>query len=213
MPIATTYRTITREQFLLRETRVVARMRLEGAADEQILDEVYRQNILQYPTLSMVKNIAAVCLRRLDALSGDPVTARDLTALMANGSQEQAAQANLYAMMRGYRLVWEFMVGVIAAKYCTFDNILTRADLNVFFANLQQAQPVVARWSDSTISKSKQVLTKALTDAGLLTPMPDEPQGTFALASVYLDPLLQQAMRANGDDCALAAFNCIEGMA
>ena len=207
MPTAATYRTITREQFLLRETRIVARMRLDGTADERVVNEVYSQNLLQYPTLSMVKNIAAVCLKRLDALSDDPATARELTALVANGSQEQAAQANLYAMMRGYRLVWEFMTGVIAAKYREFDDVLTRGDLNVFFAELQQAQPAVARWSDSTISKSKQVLTKSLTDAGLLTPMPDEPQGTFVLAPACLDPLLQRAMRANGDACALAAFN------
>ena len=208
MPTATTYRTITREQFLLRETRVIARMRLDGATDEQILDEVYNKNSLQYPTLSMVKNIAAVCLRRLDALSDDPATARELTALVANGSQEQAAQTNLYAMMRGYRLVWEFMTGVIAAKYRELDDVLTRGDLNVFFAELQQAQPAVARWSDSTISKSKQVLAKSLTDAGLLTPILNEPQGTFVLAPVCLDPLLQRAMHTNGDACALAAFNC-----
>lgn len=213
MPTAATYRTITREQFLLRETRVIARMRLDGVTDEQVLDEVYSKNLLQYPTLTMVKNIAAVCLKRLDALADDPATARKLVALIANGSQEQAAQANLYAMMRGYRLVWEFMTGVIAAKYRELDDILTRVDLNVFFADLQQAQPAVARWSDSTISKSKQVLTKALTDAGLLVPVPDEPQGTFALAPVDLDPLLQRAMRTNGDACALAAFNCMGEMA
>lgn len=213
MPTAATYRTITREQFLLRETRVIARMRLDGATDEQVIAKVYEQNSLQYPTLSQVKNIAAVCLKRLDALSDDPDMARELTALIANGSQEQAAQANLYAMMRGYRLVWEFMTSVIAAKYRGLDSILTRADLNVFFADLQQAQPVVARWSDSTISKSKQVLTKSLTDAGLLAPAPDEPQGTYALTPVYLDPQLRRAMGANGDACVLAAFNCIEGMA
>lgn len=210
MPTSPTYRTITREQFLLRETRTIARMRLDGADDERILDEVYTGNILQYPTLTMVKNIAGVCLRRLDGLSEDPTLAKELAELIAYGAQEQAAQTNLYAMMRAYRLVWEFMLGVVAVKYRTLDDALTRVDLNGFFSELRQAQPVVARWSDSTIAKSKQVLTKALADAGPIDAAGDRSRDVYTLVPVFLDPLLERAMRSNGDAPALAAFNCME---
>lgn len=208
MSSVATYRTITREQFLLRETRVIARMRLDGASDEQILTEVYAQNALQYPTLGMVKNIAGVCLKRLDGLSQDPDIAHDLTVLLAQGTQEQATQANLYAMMRGYRVVWEFMTGVIAAKYRELDDVLTRADFNAFFADLRQAQPTVAAWSESTIAKSKQVLAKALVDAEFA--VPSQTRGTYTLVPVLLDSTIKRAMHANGDTCALAAFNCLE---
>lgn len=62
---------ITREQFLLRETRVVARLRLEGLANDQIVERVVAENLFQYPTGRMLRNITTVCTRRLVALGSD----------------------------------------------------------------------------------------------------------------------------------------------
>ena len=50
---------ITREQFLLRETRVVARLRAQGLTDDQVVNRVTTENLIQYPTDHMVRNIAA----------------------------------------------------------------------------------------------------------------------------------------------------------
>ena len=55
MDINTPYRTITREQFLFHEMRIVARLIKEGKSDEQIIQEVTDNNLFQYPTERMIK--------------------------------------------------------------------------------------------------------------------------------------------------------------
>ena len=59
---------LTREQFMFREMRIVARLYKNGLSNAEITDTVYRDNLFQYPTERMVANRATVCLRRLDAM-------------------------------------------------------------------------------------------------------------------------------------------------
>ena len=41
---------LTREQFMLREMRIVAGLRQAGLSDEEILEKVCAENLFQYPT-------------------------------------------------------------------------------------------------------------------------------------------------------------------
>lgn len=185
-------------------------MRLEGMPDDQVVQAIQGENLLQYPTTSMVKNITGTCLRRLDALSGNPDVALNLTNLIANGFASQAAQTNLYAMMRTHRIVWDFMTQVVAEKYRTFDYALTLRDANAFLAELRQTQPEIAAWSDATIAKTRQVLGRSLYEAGF-TPLPAFKGET--LNPILLDSELEAGMRANDDRSALAAFGCLTEVA
>lgn len=105
---------ITREQFLVRETRVVAQLKTdENLTNEQIIERVTRLNLFHYPTERELKSISKACCRRLDALSDDPSTRDALVRLIAHGMPEEVRQANLYALMRTFRVAWEFMVTVV----------------------------------------------------------------------------------------------------
>lgn len=203
MDQSTPYRSITREQYLLREARIVASLRLEGVPDAEIAARVKDENLFQYPTLRMASNIARVCLMRLDAL-GEGDVAEALTGLLAHGTLEQARQTNLYAMMRTYRIVWEFMVGVVGVKYATLDYSLPRREIAAFMGDLQQQSPVVAAWTDKGVQKVVQVLARSLAETGLL-----ESSRSDKLIPIYLDSELERLMRANGDAVALPAFNRI----
>lgn len=203
MDQSTPYRSITREQYLLREARIVASLRLEGVPDAEIAARVKDENLFQYPTLRMASNIARVCLRRLDALGGGDVAVA-LAGLLAHGTLEQARQTNLYAMMRTYRIVWEFMVGVVGVKYATLDYSLPRREIAAFMGDLQQQSPVVAAWTDKGVQKVVQVLARSLAETGLL-----ESSRFDKLIPIYLDSELERLMRANGDAVALPAFNRI----
>lgn len=198
---STPYRSLTREQYLLRETRIVAALRLDGVSDDEIVARAKTDNIFQYHTTTMVANIAQVCLRRLGALGP---AADGLTEVLAHGPVEQARQANLYAMMRAYRLVWEFMVGVVGVKYATLDYFLPRREINTFMRDLQQASPVVARWSELGIEKNVQVLARSLAETGLL-----ESPRSDRLVPIYLDADVERLIRANDDAVALPSFNRI----
>ena len=41
---------LTREQFMFREMRIVARLYKNGLSNAEITDTVYRDNLFQYPT-------------------------------------------------------------------------------------------------------------------------------------------------------------------
>lgn len=199
MDINTPYRTITREQFLFHEMRIVARLIKEGKSDEQIIQEVTDNNLFQYPTERMIKNITQVCLNRFNKANS-----QELIDIVANDSADAAKQACLFLMMNYYRLVWEFMITVIGEKYRTKDTSFTKMDLNSFFTRLQEQNDVVASWSDATIGKCKQVLKKTLVENGYLDNSRSE-----ILNPVLLDFRVKEVIENSDNKEALIAFRCL----
>ena len=65
-------------------------------------------------------------------------------------------------MMKYNHQVWDFMTTVIGEKYRTQELDCSRKDLNTFFFRPQEQNDTVAGWSDVTVERIKQVLTKAL---------------------------------------------------
>lgn len=199
MDINTPYRTITREQFLFHEMRIIARLIKDGKSDEQIVQEVAENNLFQYPTERMIKNITQVCLKRFNKANS-----QELIDIVANDSADAAKQACLFLMMNYYRLVWEFMITVIGEKYRTKDTSFTKMDLNSFFTRLQEQNDVVASWSDATIGKCKQVLKKTLVENGYLDNSRSE-----VLNPVLLDFRVKEAIEGSNNKEALIAFGCM----
>lgn len=190
--------TLTAEQFLFYEIKIVAKYYLAGQSIEKITECAKRDNLFQYPTERMVVRIARACHKRILALDNDK-----LVLAIINAPAEAAKQINLYAMMRYNRLVWEFMTGLVGEKYRQQDLSYTKKDINIFFTRLQEQNDAVAAWSEQTIAKLKQLLTKCLVEIGML----DRP-GSTALNPVLICPELETGIRENGDRAALAAFNC-----
>lgn len=191
---------MTREQWLLKETRIVARMRLDGASEEEVVERAQAENIFQYPTERMLRNIARVCNKRIDALSDDR-----LVELIANGMPDAAAQANLYAMMETYPLMRHFMTTEVARHYRELNYSFTRADMNAYFTGLTAEFDNFQTIADSTVVKLKSVIRRCLLEAGLLTK--DD-----RLQQVLLDPEFEEILRERGDSAALAAFGESEGI-
>lgn len=211
MPANAPYRgTITREQWLLRETRVVARLWAQAAQCGRFLDcdaavqEVAKKNLFQYPTEREVKSIARACWRRLDALSNDASLRDRLVDLAAEGALDQARQVNLYAMARDNRIVWDFLAVVVARKFQSLDEALPRREIVAFLEGLRAQDERAARWSDATLNKIRQVLTACLVDCGMYD------RRAESLRRPILDLTLEQAMRANGDQAILPAFGVLD---
>lgn len=196
MDIHTPYRTITREQFLFHEMRIVAKLLLEEKSDSEIIGEVVTNNLFQYPTEKSLNNIARVCLARFHQAES-----KELIDIVASGSSDAAKQACLFLMMNYYRIVWEFMIGVIGEKYRTQDLSFTKMDLNSFFTRLQEQNEVVASWSDATINKCKQILKKILIENGYL-----DNQKSEVLNNILLDLSVKEAIENINKKDALIAF-------
>ena len=188
---------ITREQFLFYEMRTTAKLLADGLSDEEVADRIVSENLFQYPTEKSVRKMALACLRRLHAMEDE-----SLISAMATQPSEVSKQICLYAMMKQYRLVWDFMVTVIGEKYRLRDTSYGRIDLNTFFLRLQEQDDCAATWSDSTITKVKQVLNKMLVENEYI-----DNTNADHLNPVWLNPILENAIRSNNDDIILPAFN------
>ena len=190
--------TLTAEQFLFYEMRIVSKQYLENKSIEEIIEYIKRDNLFQYPTERMIIRIARSCYKRLVALDNDKLVYE-----VANAPIEVAKQINLYAMMRYNRLVREFMVDLIGEKYRQHDFSYTKKDINIFFSRLREQNDDVAAWSEQTIAKLKQVLTKCLIETEMLDGVRDT-----TLNPIFISIELETGIRENNDLTALAAFNC-----
>jgi hypothetical protein len=189
---------LTREQFLFYEMRTTAKLMMAGLSDEDIMNHIVNGNAFQYPTEKSVRGQARACLVRLHML-GDT----SLVEVIATQPVETAKQVCLYALMKYNRLVWDFMITVIGEKYRLMDTSFGKIDLNTYFIRLQEQNDAVATWSDTTITKLKQVLTRILVENEYL-----DNAKTDHINPVWLNPTLENAIRSNNEDAALPAFNC-----
>lgn len=190
----------TREQFLFYEMRITAKLLADGLSDTEIVAKIESDNLFQYKTEKSLKRMAKGCLTRLRGMNSQALVKE-----VAEASSEQARQICLYAMMKQYRVVWDFMILVIGRKYQSMDMSFSRSDVNAFFNQLREQDELVASWSESTIGKLKQVIIKLLVDNKYLHDGKSE-----RLNPVLLSSVLEQEMRKNHDEIALKAFNCLQ---
>ncbi len=189
---------LTREKFLFYEIRAVASLASQGLERQEIKERIIRENLFQFPTERMINNIADVCFRRIEALESETLVWQ-----LANAPADVAKQINLYAMMKYNRIVWDFMTTVIGEKFRTQEFDFSRKDLNLFFFRLQEQNDNIAEWTDSTVNKIKQVLTRILTECDYLDNIKAN-----KLNPVTIAPELEDEIRAANDQAALPAFNC-----
>lgn len=190
---------MTREQFLFYEMRTTAKLMNEGLDKDAVVERIVSENLFQYPTEKSVRKMALACIRRLESMEDDT-----LVAAIATQPGDVAKQVCLYAMMRQYRLVWDFMLTVVGDKYRKLDSSFSKMDLRIFFMRLQEQDDWVATWSDSTITKVRQVLTKMLVENEYL-----DSTSADHLNPVLISPLLENAIREDGQEIVLPAFNCL----
>ena len=188
---------LTREQFLFYEMRITAKLLNDGLSDEEVIGQIVEENLFQYPTEKSLKTIAKGCVRRLNSMNDV-----DLVNAIANQPAPVSKQICLYAMMKQSRLVWDFMLTVVAEKYRTKDFSFGKKDLNIFFMRLQEQDDAVASWSSATIEKIKSVLKKVLVENEYLDNAKSE-----KLNPVLLSSTLENAIRSNNDEIVLPAFN------
>ncbi len=190
---------MTREQFLFYEMRTTAKLLNEGLDKNTVVERIVSENLFQYPTEKSVRKMALACIRRLKSMENNL-----LISAIATQPSDVSKQICLYAMIRQYRLVWDFMLTVIGDKYRKLDNTFSRMDIEVFFMRLREQDDWVATWSGSTVAKVRQVLAKTLVENEYLDSTDAE-----RLNPVLISPLLENAIREDGQEIVLPAFNCL----
>lgn len=190
---------LTRQQFLFYEMRTTAKLMGTHMDDNSLLEKIISENLYQYPTEKTIKQIAGGCIARLHALND-----AELVTAIAYDSHETAKQICLFAMMRQFRLIWDFMITVIGEKYRQQDYRFCRRDVNVFLLRLQEQDDLVASWSESTLKKIGSVIMRLLIENEYIGSNKDN-----RLRPVLLNRKLENVIRASGQERALPAFNCL----
>ena len=189
---------ITRNPFLFYEMRTTAKLIQEGLDDKEIINRIVTENLFQYPTEKSIRQMAKACVERLKGMEDET-----LIQAVASQSFDTAKQICLYAMMKQYRLIWDFMITVIGEKYRLQDFSFGQIDINVFFMRLQEQDDYVAGWSENTVKKLRQILIRILKENDYLDTIKSD-----HINPVWLNPILENAIKNNNDDRALTAFNC-----
>lgn len=188
---------LTREQFLFNEARIVAKLKLENKSDDEVINEVCTNNLFQYPTERMIRNLVQVCLKRIDELGN-----MNLVNILANGSYESAKQVNFYALLKKELLLREFMMEVVADKFRYKEYTFSKSDVLTFLHRLQEQDDVVASWSDSTVQRIRQIIVKMMVEVGYL-----DKHDSKMLNDILLDYELERGIVDNGDSAYLPIFN------
>ena len=190
---------LTRQQFLFYEMRTTARLMANGLTDKEILNRIKGENLYQYPTLNTIGQVASGCIARLHAMDDE-----NLVITLAQADSITAKQICLYAMMKQFRLVRDFMITVIGTKYRQQDFTFSRREINVFFLQLQEQDDVVASWSFETVKKLESVISRVLIENEYI----DNAKSTI-LKPVLIAKELEEAIRISGEMIYLSAFNCL----
>lgn len=188
---------ITREHFLFNEMKITAELLCQGLDEDTVIGHIVSENSFNYPMDKSVKQMAIVCLRRLKCLDD-----KELVKAIATQPDQIGKQICPYAMMQQYRIVKDCMIEVIGNKYRLSNSTFDRMELENYLQKLQRKDPWVASWSNTTLTKVRQVITKMLVDNGYL-----ESTDSKTLQRVSIDPLLEKTFRERGQNNILAAFN------
>ena len=101
-PLDSSYKaSLTREQFLFHEMRIVAKFMVDEKNESEITDIITKDNLFQYPTERMTVGMVRACYRRLNLLSSER-----LIRIVAEHPVEEAKQICLYAIMKDNRILW-----------------------------------------------------------------------------------------------------------
>ena len=190
---------LTREQFLFFETRIVANLILEGKSEAEIYETIIQDNLFQFPTEKNIRSIASGCYKRLISSNN-----KQLIELIGRANADIAKQACLYCLMLYNRIVWELMEEVIGEKYKNQDLTFDKTCIRVFCSELRSKDEKVAEWSDATLNKISSVLLKCLTEASFLNSTSSK-----ELNPVFLYDEVKECITQNDDFDILPAFNCL----
>ncbi|MEH7119832.1 DUF1819 family protein, partial [Neobacillus vireti] len=164
-------------------------------SDAEIKKKVIEENVFEYKIAASLKRSVPSVIRRANVLDGE------LQDFVLSGQLEMGKIINLYAIMKTDKLFFEFMNEVIKEKLDHNNYLLEKKDLNVFFTVKAEQNEKMAKWTELTVNKLKQVYLKLLFEAGVL-----RDKKTCELNRLLIDEDIKNHLRIIGDTTYLRAM-------
>ena len=168
------------------ETKETARL-LKEHSFEEIRQMVVEENLYQQKSVDRAIGEFGCIRKRLEALP------EELFHKIVEVDVQTAKIITFVACMLTDRLLFEFMYEVYRNKVHFGESNISDADFNIFIQNKKDQSEKVAGFSDSSIKKIKQVFTKYMLEAGLLTGKPSE----RVIVHPYIDPDVKKILLKN----------------
>ena len=144
---------------LIPESRKIARLLLNGTAPEAWHQAILVNNILQKRSPAAAKRQAKLIRNRLELMEPE------LWVLVYKGSSEVVTQALLAAAIKHSRLLSDFMDKMLRENWRTFKREIFPKDWDLFLEFCVQTDPKISAWSNTTLSKLRQVVFRILAEA------------------------------------------------
>jgi hypothetical protein len=144
------------------ESRVIAKLMLEGVTSEEFERLLNVENILQKRSPATARRKTELINKRLQLID------KKLLLTVANGTRQSSNQALLVAAIKHSRLIGDFLLRIVKEKWRVFDTTLKPIDWENFLAECEQIDETVTKWKTSTREKLGQVVKKCLVEAGYL---------------------------------------------
>ena len=180
---------ITSRPFLLNETAVVAELLLDGIDTQEISRRVIEEDLFQMQSVHSRRFTLGVVLRRLKHAP------HEFLLFLAHGEPKLARLANLYVMLREFRLLREISAELLADKLLLFDDTLSQGELERFLEHKRDQSDVIAGWSEKTFEKVRRNTMRVFVDAELL-----EGRGPWRITPPFVPEALKQFLRDRGEE-------------
>lgn len=154
---------ITAGALRVRESRILAGLLIEDAADELWDRLLMHENILQLTNPSSAKRLTRLLRQRLLLLN------KDGWRLVRDGSRDESVQMLLAAAILHSRLLRDFIDLSLRDLYQLYAKTLSKAAWLPFIAGCEARDPDVAAWTTSTKEKTRQVCYTILSEAGYIS--------------------------------------------
>lgn len=153
----------TNQPFLMHETIQVTQRIQEGLDRKALRIEAVKENLLQIPAEESRRVTFNIIYSRLE--NAHP----QIIEWIAQGPSELAKFSNLYLIILKSRLIREILEELILDHFLIFQTQLYRSEVGRFFERKQEQSDTIAEWTEETLNRTQNYLTKTLVDAGILT--------------------------------------------
>lgn len=183
---------ITAGSLLLKESRLIAQLLLQGADEKTWHQALAVDNVLQKTSPTSTRRIARLIKKRLSPMP------RELWSFVAEGPAEVATQSLLVAAIKHSRLLGDFMLQVLRPHYKEFNPKLLPREWDSFLVECSHIDPAVAAWSQSTKNKVGQVVYRILAEAAYL-----DNTRSLTLQPVLVTPEVSNFLHAHNEKYVL----------
>lgn len=185
----------TKHLFWFVETRETARLLGNHSMDE-VRQIVIDNNLYQQKSESRLINEFSCIRSRLESLP------EELQGMIITADINIGKLITFIGCMASDQLLFDLMYDVYRRKIYLGEKNLSDADFNIFFKDKKDQNERVAAFTEPSIKKLKQVYSKYMFEAGLLTGTIFEKQ----ICKPYIDPDLRFGLQRNSMDRFLAVL-------